>query len=462
VRLNRATGTRVSKPGDTIEATLISPVYSDGRLVLAPGATLQGNITIVKKLGFGIKRSTASLGYLFHTLELEDGQAFPVMTRLVSIETAKERVSAEGLVHGIRPTANVSSTLAFYAWRLALIEPWVAAPVWATKFAFAPSPDPEINFPAGTELVLELTSPLVIPTSTAASKPAVRALSTADQLEARRLAEALSKQHTSHPSGKRSDIFNVMFMGSREQVEKAFRAAGWTGADRRSLWTLIRTYDSVIQRKAYTTAPMARLEFEGRPPDTSYQKGLNTFAKRHHLRMWRNPAAGGPESVWVAAATEDTGYRFSWKKMHWTHESDLRVDNERAKVVNDLVFTGCVDGAGLVDRILDYPDSRWTDGRLAVLKLNDCESPRRSPAPPQNRRTLSAFFKSFGNDIIRSNAIFLGTQTTQLVTATKSLFVGPTVKPARSEAIPPPDRMEALLGGSSWESNPPAPLGGAQ
>jgi hypothetical protein len=179
---------------------------------------------------------------------------------------------------------------------------------------------------------------------------------------------------------------------------------------------------------------MSKLNFTGRSPDTSFQKSLNTFAKRHHIRVWSNPAAG-PDPVWVATATEDTGIKFSWKKLHFTHEIDPKIDNERAKVVNDLIFTGCVESATLVERDLPYADSMRTDGRVAVLKLNDCESPRRAPNREAPKRGFKAFAAAFGDDVIRSNFLFIGTQTTKLVTATKSLFGNPPKPPTRSSEV---------------------------
>jgi hypothetical protein len=44
----------------------------------------------------------------------------------------------------------------------------------------------------------------------------------------------------------------------------------------------------------------------------------------------------------------DVGFRF--KLMHWTHSTDPYIDSERAKVVNDLAFVGCVNAAALLSR----------------------------------------------------------------------------------------------------------------
>jgi hypothetical protein len=63
-------------------------------------------------------------------------------------------------------------------------------------------------------------------------------------------------------------------------------------------------------------------------------------------------------------------------KPYWYHVVDPRVDRERDKIMNDLMFTGKVKEHSLVERP-DMPkktltpagNSRDTDGRMLVLAL---------------------------------------------------------------------------------------------
>ena len=65
-----------------------------------------------------------------------------------------------------------------------------------------------------------------------------------------------------------------------------------------------------------------------------------------------------------------------------THKIAEDVDQERDKVVNDLVFTSCVDVADDMER-LDVPmvtrnatgDPMRTDTRISILQVNACETP---------------------------------------------------------------------------------------
>jgi hypothetical protein len=158
-----ATGSRLSQRGDPIEATIIAPVSVQGRILVPQGSRLLGSIAQATALGFGLKHATASLAYTFQTLQLPDGTAIPVHTQLVEVDTAKEAVDDRGTVHGIHPVVSLSSSLAFYTVPLLLIEPTLGAPVWGIKCLVVPSANPEIYFPAGTELLLRLTTAVILP-----------------------------------------------------------------------------------------------------------------------------------------------------------------------------------------------------------------------------------------------------------------------------------------------------------
>ena len=130
---------------------------------------------------------------------------------------------------------------------------------------------------------------------------------------------------------------------------------------------------------------MRTLLLDGAEPDFTYQKSLNTFAKRHHLRVWRRPEEWQGRTIWASAATRDIGATFSVRPFGFTHQIEDQVDLERDKVVSDLVFTGCAASVSYVHRAFDYrsgPDYRRgvsTDSRVAVVELNACQAPRRAP-----------------------------------------------------------------------------------
>src|SRR6185312_5752436 len=411
LRLSVATGSRISHPGDPVEATVIAPVLEDGRLLIPQGTTVSGAVERVERLGLGLKHLTAGIGYRFDAIQLQDGAVIPIEARVIQVETAKERVNAQGLIGGIYPTANLSSSVAFYLLPLLCVDPEFGVPVLGVKFLIARSPDPEIYFPAGTEMVLQLTAAADIP-HLGTPQDRISPVPAAEMAEARGILAQLPQQRTSsgnHPS----DLVNILFFGGKEPINRAFQAAGWLGAQRRSVLSLYRMYHCMVQRMGYRMAPMGRLMLNGATADSEYQKSLDTFSKRHHVRLWEQR-----ENVWLGAATEDIGY--TTRRMHITHATDTFIDNERAKVLNDLAFTGCVEAASMTTRDPSDPAAQGrfpgTDGRVVVIRMNDCSNPRAMPGesatsgPREERRSVQALI-ALRNDIIRSNPISLTSNT---------------------------------------------------
>ena len=112
----------------------------------------------------------------------------------------------------------------------------------------------------------------------------------------------------------------------------------------------------------------------------AFEKGLNTFAKRHHLRLWRSPktTADGRE-IWLGAATHDTGIDVHPGVV--SHAIDPDLDAERAKVGADLAVTGRVAAEQLVTRPAPLSEgqtatgAKWkTDGRLLGIELGNSTS----------------------------------------------------------------------------------------
>ncbi len=328
----------------------------------------------MKRFGLGLRQVTARIHYRFHTLRLANGDTIPIQTELIEVETAKERIDADGTVHGIHPAASLSSTLSLFTLPLLFVAPGVGAPVWGIKSIVAPSANPEIYFPAGTELILRLTAPVEVRSSI--RRPVgMTALSPPTVSETYQLLNGSAQRARlgSHPS----DLVNLLFFGSREEMDHAFRAAGWSQAERKSPLSLYWMYHALTRRIGYRKAPMNTLTLNGVPSDFVYQKGLDTVQKRHHVRLWKDPHQA---NVWLGAAAEDIAFRF--KFMHWTHSTAPNIDHERAKIVNDLAFTGCLDAAGLVPRdairMREHPVAERaivTDASIAVVRLNGCEAP---------------------------------------------------------------------------------------
>lgn len=246
-------------------------------------------------------------------------------------------------------------------------------------------------------------------------------------------------QQRAEKGGKPSDLVNILFLGSADQIDRAFHAAGWSGAERTSAMSIYRMYHCMVERSGYKRAPMGKMTLNGAPADAAYQKSLNTFSRRHHLRLWKDEQH---PNVWLSAATEDIAIRL--ERMHLTHSIDPRIDNERAKVVNDLALTGCVDSASLITRS-SLPQALnakgegvlATDGSVAVLQLNDChpaQQPSMAVARTRPPRAVRGFI-AVRKDFVRSNVVFVGYHIVKALSGQPS---SPVMRAANAQKPPSP------------------------
>jgi hypothetical protein len=405
VRLSTPAGSRVSRPGDRISASIIAPVLAEDRQVLLDGADISGEVEDVQPLGLGLKHRIARIDFRFDSMTLPDGRKFPILTRVREIENARERVDEMGNVIGILPTANLSSAISF-AISTVLLHTELTAPAAIVKVIAARSPDSEIYLPAGTELVVQLERPVLMDLSPSVRQTAPP-LSEDDRSRVQRFLTTVPVQQTTLGRKRYSDLVNILLLGTPEQVDTAFRRAGWTGENRRGVMALYRMYRGLVQRTGYSMAPMAPLTLNGIRATRTYQKSFDTIAKRHHVRLWNQPDS----DAWLGAASEDIG--FTVQDMHVTHAIDLAIDNERAKVVNDLWFTGCVQAASLLPRqslrvIAHGRSSLATDGEIAVLRLNNCDAPPTGAGRDIERTRAAEAIKAAGMDIARANPLTIG------------------------------------------------------
>jgi hypothetical protein len=318
---------------------------------------------------------------------------------------------------------------------LLLVDPTIGVPVLGVKSLVAPSANPEIHFPTGTELILRLTTPVNLPVPNSTDFLPAQAFSRGDLTAIEDLLKNSAQRAYMGP--RPSDAINVLLIGSKSQMDRAFHASGWSQAQRKSPVTLYRMYHALIKRHGYSSAPMNTLTLNGVPSAFVHQKSLDTIEKRHHVRLWQYPRR---TDVWLGAAAEDVGFRFVLT--HWTHSTDPHIDRERAKVVNDLAFTGCVSAAGLLSRapadLVQDPKAEhpiMTDGDVAVIQFNNCIHPNVMAGVVEesalhHRGRLTRALTAFRDDLVRSNILFTTWNTLRLLamyhaepTTTRTRFV---------------------------------------
>jgi hypothetical protein len=220
-----------------------------------------------------------------------------------------------------------------------------------------------------------------------------------------------------------ADLVNLAFVGSESQVHSAFVAAGWHTADPVSRHSVAHNFYALLNNSGYAQEPMMTFLLNGTPEDMNWQKSLNSYGRRDHLRIWRYTPEGATEPVWLSASTHDTGAVLSVKYKGFVHHISPNIDNERSTVIRDLNFAGCVKSVTYVQRpgiatITQNAvgDTVRTDGSIAVVELKDCQ-----PVDPElSAGVRSATFKpgnhvfryirreilTFRNDIWRANIVY--------------------------------------------------------
>jgi hypothetical protein len=409
-----------SKPDDVIRALVTTPLCSpDG--AVPQGAVLRGSLVKVHRVGLGLIHETASLQPGFSDLELADGRVFPVEARLEAIDNARERIDGKGVIHGIRATAALSNRAGEHLILLAMGHPLTMAPLFVLEASLFHFPDPEIHYRRGTELYLNVRFPEEWGPVTAC--PAADAEASDEELaDLGQVVDALPYWSYSVRQPQPIDLVNLIFVGSREALEAAFQSAGWIGSRSNSWGAGFGAVRALAERNADQGAPMRTLLLNGAEPSLSLQKSLNTFEKRHHLRIWKRDDEWRGQPVWASAATQDIAATFSMRPFGFTHEIQNQVDLERDKVVSDLRYTGCVASVTYVPRPQsvrgsgqDYRRGVSSDARVAVVVLNGCEQPRLDPAAgprePQPSRFVRAFRRvtlTTRNHFIRDNWYWRG------------------------------------------------------
>ncbi len=409
VRLTTPLTSYDSATGSEVSAAVIAPYELDGAIVMPAGSTVHGTVRRTRAVGLGVVRERASMDLEFRYYELPDGRRFPFRASLRSIDNARETVNEEGRITGIL-AANGPQNLVAGVWSrpsVVLLSrsfigltgaggrifseysmgPLGGVVLFAIRCTLFQLPEPELRFPAGTEMKLTVTElALDAPTFSAPDASPIPA----------DLAARLADQPTiiTRPGGiAASDIINVAIAGSREDLVQAFEAAGWVEADVFSAKTVRRGYRAFTTQSGYARAPMSKLLYNGAGPDALFQKSFNNLSKRDHIRLWKTVIAG--REIWLGAATHDIGVRLN-TAVSFTHRIHPSIDIERSKVVDDLSFAGCVEPAAYLNRPQEVRSDSGdgdvvTDGRLAVLfSRPSCNGANatfsgRLPTPPSSR-----------------------------------------------------------------------------
>lgn len=178
--------------------------------------------------------------------------------------------------------------------------------------------------------------------------------------------------------GNPGDMVNFAIIGTQDQVQKAFTAAGWNGVDKTTQDAIVHGLIATLSHEAYTEMPMSVLYLFGRAQDLSYARAdpLAVAAIRHHLRVWQTTQTVSGKPLWVGSATHDNGFEKDQRNGNVTHHIDPNIDVERDFIEQSFAAAGALAGAAYVTPSNPLKTARTatggsfnSDGRVVVMLL---------------------------------------------------------------------------------------------
>jgi hypothetical protein len=384
-----------SRTGDPLEATVTYPMCrsgellacKDGDLLLSPGTKVNGTVLFAAKAPDKYSRPRLVLD--FSNIVHKNGQRSPLYASVLDVDNARETVRNNEILRIVQPPASrkISAVMA----ALSAANPIAGYTVKGVQTVYGLSLRREVLFPAGTDIQVQVVRASMLKQKD--SWPGWPRLPVDAPLQ-QLVASAPMRTHTPNTSPgvikTLSDVTNLMFIGSQKELVSAFQEARWFEADNLNAGSALKAVQATMRQSGYAGAPVSALLINDRPPDLVFQKSLNTFAKRHHVRTWKLAKKYNGREVWVGAATHDIATTNSRGGTKWSHRIDPHIDRERDWVETDLLFAGTATAYADVDRpqapraaANATGDDIVTDGKMSVVELATMKVPTEETSAPE-------------------------------------------------------------------------------
>jgi hypothetical protein len=338
---------------------------------------------------------------------------------VAEVENARESVR-DGVIQGIRSSDTFQGRINSRLIHLPTWNPYSDPVLIAFKAVFPIFPEPEIYYRAGTDVRLETTKAFSLPDRAISDEFVPQNTAPTEELD--HLVSQLPARVVTRKD-VHADMINLVFMGSASMVRSAFLSAGWRNSDPVSRHSVMKNLYALLNNNGYAQQPMTTFYLDGKPEDMNWQKSLNSYDRRDHLRIWNWQPTDSPDPVWISSSTRDTGAVLAVKQKGFIHHIAPEIDQERSAVIRDLSFAGCVESVHYVSRSGSpvsvqnaTGDVMHTDNFVGVVNLKDCNPTVPQPAggPDQrNYRPGNHLFRfarrqilTLRNDIFRANIIY--------------------------------------------------------
>ncbi|HME31217.1 MAG TPA: LssY C-terminal domain-containing protein [Terriglobales bacterium] len=338
LRLTQTVSSAQARAGDPLVFTVEKDVRVGDSIIIPAGSAAQGSVTRVKHrrfLGIG-----GDVVFNLDSVELVNGET-------VCLRARKE---VKGISHTWRMIAEVAVASLVYL---------PAAPVFLFSRGGASTVLKNTQIKAqidGSTSVLSAELPRTGETTSGLN-------SMMDNLAPRVL----------DGEGRERDMVNLVFIAQDNDLQAAFKRAGWVKTD---AWKLVMAWHLLTKRTHDATLPMARFYMYGRVQDYSYalpEPGA-IVSRRHHLRIWKTDDTVNGTPIWAGAATHDIAIEYGKRGHLINHTIDPNVDIERDFIGTNLTGATLVRreeylhgiGPAQTSSGADY----YSDGRILLLDLH--------------------------------------------------------------------------------------------
>ncbi len=368
IRLESEVSTKLSHLNQPVTARVVRQAVSGQGVLIPIGAEMSG--TIAKLIPSSDPSDHARMLIRFTQLSIPAHPSIEFAGHLVEVENARETVLQDGTIQGILEKDALVGRMDGMLDKMGA----VGGDMEKVADKTAGKIDTSIDYPAGTDMELALDQALTIDFTSQPAAAMQISPSIADAVQ-KMLANAPNRAESK--TKKPGDPLNLILIANSDLINGAFKSAGWSPAKKLGVGSAYGTVRALANDGGYEEAPVSQLYLFDRSEDLAFEKMLNTFRKRHHLRLWRTTAttADGRE-IWLGATTHDIGIDESVRHREVSHAIDPDLDAERSKVGADLMAGGAVASEQLVTRPnplstgLTATGGTWkTDGQMLVIEL---------------------------------------------------------------------------------------------
>jgi hypothetical protein len=184
----------------------------------------------------------------------------------------------------------------------------------------------------------------------------------------------LTQTGDDHPG----DPLNVALVGSKEDIERIMKAAGWFPAAALGLRSDLRIADDTILSRPDDEAPVSNLFLFGRKEDLAFEQPVGDNPRqRHHVRFWKTDKTVDERPIWIGSASYDERVGLSHTTGQITHHISGDVDAERDHLFANLEATGDLSKSEVINGFqtqltgTNGGGDHWhTDGRLFVGEID--------------------------------------------------------------------------------------------